>query len=599
MDKNTIKQRICLLKEEMADKKIDYYMIPTSDYHNSEYVGDYFKTRQFFSGFTGSNGTLVVSEKEVGLWTDGRYFIQAQKELEGTGIVLYRMQEEGVPTITEYLSERMEKGQVLGFDGKVVEATFGKRIEKLFNEKGIEVCYSYDLAEKIWSDRPKINCNSIVPLAEEICGMTCEEKMDAVRSKMKELRASACLLTKLDDLMWVFNVRGSDVPCNPVAFSYGFLTQKEAFFFVQKEAVDGALEQYCGVNQIVLKDYKEIESFLEQYPYDGAVLLDTGNVSYALYQLVKEQAEIVNAKNPTELLKAVKNPVEIERMKDVFLKDNVVVTKFIYWLKHNIGKIPLNEYVVAQKIDAMRRQTEGFLDLSFDTIAGYKENAAMMHYEATETEYKELAAEGMLLVDSGGQYMGGTTDVTRTIVLGEISDEIKCHFSAVAAGMVRLSDAKFLYGCTGRNLDILARGPLWDMNIDYKCGTGHGIGYILNVHEGPHGIRWKYAEGQKEYVLEEGMVVTNEPGVYKQGSHGIRTENVLLVKKGTKNEDGQFMQFETLTYVPIDREALDKKYLSDADIKRIDAYHKEVYERISPYLTKEEAEWLHEVTKAL
>ena len=353
-----------------------------------------------------------------------------------------------------------------------------------------------------------------------------------------------------------------------------------------------AFRQYCEKYNIILKDYHEITKFLKEYSYEGAVLYDAAHLNYALYSTVSEKAQMINAANPTEALKAVKNEVELQNMREVFLRDNVIVTKFIYWLKKNIGKTPLNEYTAAMKLDSMRRQAEGFLDLSFETIAGYKENAAMMHYEATKENNKQLEPEGMLLVDSGGQYLGGTTDITRTIVLGEISEEMKQHFCAVAAGMLRLTNANFLYGCTGRNLDILARGPVWELNMDYKCGTGHGVGYILNVHEGPQNIRWKFVEGQKECALEEGMIVTNEPGVYREGSHGIRTENVLLVRKGEKNGDGQFMHFETLTFVPIDRAALDQKYLTKTDIKLINNYHKEVYRRIAPYLTEEEKEWL-------
>ncbi len=599
MENKIIKERLSLLKKEMKANGVDCYMLPTSDFHNSEYVDDYFKAREYFSNFTGSNGTLVVREEETGLWTDGRYFIQAENELAGTGIRLFRMLEEGVPTIQEYLEKEMKSGQVLGFDGRVVDCRFGKKLEKALGEKGIAIQYETDLAGQLWSDRPALPHHEAVLLPEKICGQTCAEKVSGVREKMKEKKAAYFLLSKLDDLMWLLNIRGKDVVCNPVALSYGFLTMEEMYLFIQKEAVTQELKAYAETYHIVIKDYFEIAEFLKNFSYHGAVMYDSGNLNYALYKTICGKTECIDERNPTELMKAVKNPVELQNMREVFLTDNVVVTKFIYWLKQNAGKIPLNEYTAAMKLDGMRREAEGFLDLSFETISGYKENAAMMHYEATEENNKEIRAEGMLLVDSGGQYMGGTTDITRTIVLGEISEEEKKHFSAVAAGMIRLSNAKFLYGCTGRNVDILAREPMWEMNIDYKCGTGHGVGYILNVHEGPQGIRWKYTEGQTEAVLEEGMNVTNEPGVYREGSHGIRTENVMLVRKGEKNGDGQFMYFETLTFVPIDREALDKKYLTETDVRRIDAYHEEVYRRISPKLTKEEAEWLREVTLPL
>lgn len=599
MENEKIKERLRLLKEKMKENGIDYYLIPTADFHNSEYVDDYFKVREYFSNFSGSNGTLVVGKEETGLWTDGRYFIQAEGELDGTGVTLFRMLEEGVPTVEEYLQLNMKQGEVLGFDGRVVDCKFGKELKEKLSKKGVSLQFEKDLAAEIWTDRPALPCHKVFLLPEEICGKTCAEKLALVREKMKEKKASYFLLSKLDDLMWLLNIRGSDVVCNPVALSYGFVTESELYFFLQKEAVTEELKEYCDKYRIVLKDYADISGFLKEYPYKGSVLFDGRNLNYMLYCTVLEKTEGIDAPNPTEWLKAVKNETEIEKMREVYLTDNVVVTKFIYWLKQNVGKIPLNEYTAAMKIDNMRREAKDFLDLSFETIAGYKENAAMMHYEATKEKNKEICAEGMLLVDSGGQYLGGTTDITRTIVLGEISEEIKKHFSAVAAGMIRLTNAKFLYGCSGKNLDILARGPMWDMNIDYKCGTGHGVGYILNVHEGPQSIRWRFGKGQEEAVLEEGMTVTNEPGVYKEGSHGIRTENVLLVRKGEKNGDGQFMHFETLTFVPIDREALDKKYMSESDVERLNAYHAEVYKRIAPHLTKEEAAWLKEVTMPL
>ena len=599
MSNAIIKERLIRLREKMDENRIDYYLIPTADFHNSEYVDRHFKVREFFSNFSGSNGSLIVSRQEAALWTDGRYFIQAKNELVGTGISLFRMLEEGVPTIFEYLAEKMKEGETLGFDGRVVDCSFGKKLEETLKRKGISIKHEKDLAEEIWTDRPPLPCHEVMVLPEKLYGKSFEEKVKAVREKMKEKEASCFLLSKLDDLMWLLNIRGRDVACNPVALSYGLLTMETMYFFIQQKAVTEAFQQYCSRKHIVLKEYNEITDFLKEYAYKGAVLYDSRNLNYTLYSIVEKRAQMVDALNPTEALKAVKNQTELKNMREVYLKDNVAVTKFIYWLKKNVGKLSLNEYTAARKLDDMRREIPGFLDLSFETIAGYKENAAMMHYEATAENNKVIGPEGMLLVDSGGQYLGGTTDITRTIVLGEISEEIKEHFSAVAAGMIRLTHANFLYGCTGRNLDILARGPIWELNIDYKCGTGHGIGYILNVHEGPHNIRWKYVEGQKEAVLEEGMTVTNEPGVYREGSHGIRTENVLLVRKGEKNVDGQFMHFETLTYVPIDRQALDKNYLTKRDIQWIDEYHEEVYRQLSPHLTKEEAEWLREETLPL
>lgn len=599
MEKMQIKARIDALRGVMKEHGVDFYIVPTADFHQSEYVNDYFKMREFLSGFTGSNGTLVVSEKEAGLWTDGRYFIQAEQELSGTGITLYRMQEEGVPDICEYLEREGKPGSVTGFDGRVVDAAFGKKLEKRLGAKGITLSFEKNLGDVIWEDRPALPANPVQVLPEEICGAGMEEKLQQVREKMREQECAYLLLTKLDDLMWLLNIRGKDVECNPVALSYGFVTMQELFYFVQEEAVTEEFKEYAARHRIILKEYSELAGFLSAFSYEGAVLADERNVNYFLWELIRKHTGLVDGANPTELLKAVKNPVELSSMREVYLKDSVAVTKFIYWLKSRIGRETITEITAAEYLDELRAQIPGFLDLSFPTISAYKENAAMMHYEATAEQHKELEAEGMLLVDSGGQYLGGTTDVTRTIVLGAVSEEIRMHYSAVAAGMLQLTAANFLYGCTGRNLDILARQPLWDRNMDYKCGTGHGVGYILNVHEGPHGIRWRFANGMAEAVLEPGMVVTNEPGVYIGGSHGIRIENVLAVQKGVKNGDGQFLNFETLTYVPLDRLALDVKYLRKEDVARIDAYHREVYERIAPFLTAEEKEWLAKETRPL
>ncbi|MBQ6806503.1 MAG: aminopeptidase P family protein [Lachnospiraceae bacterium] len=601
-----VKDRIELLRKKMTEENIDYYLIPTADYHNSEYVSDYFKVREYFSGFTGSNGSLVISQKEAGLWTDGRYFIQAEKELTGSDITLFRMMEEGVPTIQEYLEKQMKEGQTLGFDGKVINSAYGKKLEEVLKDNGITIRYEKDLAGSLWEERPDMPSNPVMVLSEDICGQTVGDKLVKVREVMQKEKCEAHLLSKLDDLMWLLNIRGGDVACNPVALSYVFLTMDECFLFIQEKAISEELRAHAEKWSVTLKDYNDIEVFLQNFygeeqgnVYNKGVLLDDKNVNYTLYRIIKDRVEIVIGENPSELMKAKKNPIELSKMQEVYLKDSAVLTKFIYWLKKNVGKMPITEYSAAMYLDDLRRKIDGFLDLSFPTISGYKENAAMMHYEATAESYKELKPEGMLLVDSGGQYLGGTTDVTRTIVLGEISEEVKKHFTAVAVGMLNLSNARFLHGCTGRNLDILARQPLWDMGIDYKCGTGHGIGYILNVHEGPQNIRWRYTEGAKEAVLEDGMVMSNEPGVYIEGSHGIRTENIIVVRNGEKNGDGQFLYFDTLTYVPIDLEAIDVRYMQPKDIVRLNEYHKAVYEKISPYLEEEEQEWLADATRPL
>ena len=600
MENSEIKRRLKALREAMQSEGMDFYLIPTADFHNSEYVGDYFKVREYFSGFTGSNGTLLVWQEGAGLWTDGRYFIQAERELEGTGIDLFRMAEEGVPDIPTFIKTRMEVGRTLGFDGRVVTAKEGERLAKALSSNNIVFACEKDLAQVVWKERPRLSCNPLKLLPLSLAGMEVKEKLRTVLDAVKKNNATALLFTKLDELMWLLNVRGSDIECNPVALSYGYLNEKGMHFFVQEKALGEAAHAYFITQGIAVLPYEEIGSFLMQETKEDVVLLDKSECSYSLYKKVQASARgIVEESNPAGDLKAVKNPVERENLKKIYLQDSAAVTKFIYWLKQNIRKEKMTELSAAAHLDELRSRIPGFLELSFPTIAAYKENAAMMHYEATPENHKEMKEEGMLLVDSGGQYLGGTTDVTRTVVLGKISEEIRRQYTATVCGMLRLSKARFLYGCSGRNLDILARAPLWNMGIDYKCGTGHGIGYMLNVHEGPQSIRWRFAQGVKEAVLEEGMIVSDEPGVYIEGSHGIRIENILTVKKDVKNESGQFMYFEHLTYVPIDLEAVDVKYMTEEDRLALNEYHSRVYDKISSLLNEEEKEWLKEATRMI
>lgn len=597
MENKCIQARLANLRAVMEKEKIDYYMMPTADFHNSEYVNDYFKVREYFSNFSGSNGTLLVWQKGAGLWTDGRYFIQAEAELSGTGIDLFRMMEEGVPTIEEFLKQNMQKGQTLGFDGRVISLKEGKEYEKALEEKEIKIFYKKDLAQEIWLDRPVFPAGKITVITEEIAGKSVEEKLTQVREKMKEEGANAFLLSKLDDLMWLFNIRGCDVECNPVAMSYGYITMEEAVLFLQEKVLGEEEKAYFKAHSIQVHSYETIVSFLQKLPQGQKILFDKRYCSYILYQTLKDTQILVEKKNPTELLKAIKNPIELAHMEKIYLKDSIAVTKFIYWLKNAITKEKITEISAADYLEKLRRQIPEFLDLSFPTIAGYQANAAMMHYEATPDNNAELKPEGMLLVDSGGQYMGGTTDVTRTIVLGKISQEVKKHYTLVAAGMLQMTNARWLYGCSGRNLDILARQPIWNIGLDYKCGTGHGVGYILNVHEGPQSLRWRFTEGMSEAVIEEGMDITNEPGIYIEGSYGIRIENVMVAKKDEKNEYGQFMHFDTLTWVPIDLEAIDTAYFTEKQKEYLNQYHQKVYEKISPFLSEEEKKWLQNATR--
>ena len=597
MENTVIKERLSRLREVMEDQGIDFYMMPTADFHNSEYVSDYFKVREYFCNFTGSNGTLLVWKEGAGLWTDGRYFIQAEHELAGTGVELFRMQDEGVPTIEEFLQKNMKEGQTLGFDGRVLTTAQGRRYEDSLKEKKISFAFEHDLAEEIWTDRPAFPAGRVTVLDEKLAGRSFEEKLQSVMETVHKEGADSLLLTKLDDLMWLFNIRGCDVECNPVAVSYGYFSEEGSVLFIQEKVLDEKVKEYLEAKHIQVEEYGTIVSYLEQLPAGRRVLIDRRHCSYVLYKVLAAKQAPVEKNNPTEALKAVKNPVELANMEEIYLKDSVALTKFIYWLKTNIGKMEITELSAADYLEKLRREIPECTGLSFPSISAYGANAAMMHYEPTEESHAVLKPEGLYLIDSGGQYLGGTTDVTRTIALGPVSDEMKLHYTMVAAGMLQLSNARFLYGCSGRNLDILARQQLWNLGIDYKCGTGHGVGYMLNVHEGPQNMRWRFMEGMAEVPIEAGMDISNEPGVYLEGQYGIRIENIMVAENDRKNEYGQFMHFKTLTWVPIDMDAMELKHLTEVQKIQLFQYQRTVCEKIAPYLTAEEAEWLKKETE--
>ena len=601
MENKVVLERLSALRGAMKENGINYYMITSADCHGSEYVHEHFRARAYFSGFTGSNGTLLVGEKSAALWTDGRYFLQAGEQLAGTGIELMRMQEKGVPTIEAYLKENLQAGEVLGFDGNCVSAEQGERLEKVCRERNAAIYYEKDLSDLAWKDRPLLPAEPIWELSEEYAGMSCGDKLKEVRCVLEKEGMDCLFLSSLDDIMWLFNLRGADIACNPVALSYAFVGKEDCTLFLQKKAASELSLERFGVT---IEEYETLFTWLEKKlgtKEENALKISSSGeyLSYRLMKVLSGKSELVLQESPTELLKAIKNEKELTCSREAYLKDSAALCKFIYWLKNHVEKEEITEISAAEKLEEFRRKVPGFLDISFTTICGYADNGAIVHYSATEETDRRLEAKGMVLVDSGGQYMGGTTDVTRTIVLGETSEEEKKIFSLVAAAMLQLADAVFLEGATGRNLDIMARQNLWKEHLDYKHGTGHGIGYILNVHEGPHRIAWQYRKDAKEYTLREGMLTSDEPGMYFAGKFGVRTENILEVVKEEENEYGTFLGFRHLTWVPIDREALDKRFLTVRDVERINAYHKEVRERITPLLDKEEQKWLLEATREL
>ena len=587
------------LREKMRERGIDVYVVPTSDYHESEYVSEHFACRRYITGFTGSAGTAVVTMEEAGLWTDGRYFVQAAKQLEGSGVTLRKMGVEGVPTILEYLRQAMPEGGTLGFDGRVVNELLGEEMEAAVAARHAKIAYGEDLVGMIWADRPALSREPVWILDEKYCGKSAAEKIADLRAAMREAGADVHVLTALDDIVWLLNIRGNDVPCNPVVLSYLAVTETEVLLFIQEEALDDSARSYLESLGVAVKPYDSIYDYVKTLA-GQAVMVEKSRVNYALCHNLDASCRVIDRMNPTALAKAVKNPVEMENIRRAHIKDGVAVTKYIYWLKKNIGKIPMDEMSVADRLEEFRREQEGYLGPSFNTISAYGPNAAMCHYSATEESKAVLEPRGLYLVDSGGQYYEGTTDITRTIALGELTAEEREHFTLTAMSMLRLGNVKFLHGCRGLNLDYVAREVFWQRGLNFDHGTGHGVGYLLNVHERPNGIRWKVVpERQDSGVLEEGMLTSDEPGIYIEGSHGIRTENLILCRKAEKTEYGQFMRFEFVTFVPIDLDAIDKSLMRPEDVEMLNAYHWEVYEKISPYLTAEEADWLREATREI
>lgn len=591
-------KRITALRAIMKREGIDYYYIPTADFHESEYVVEYFKARKFITGFTGSAGVAVIGQEEAWLWTDGRYFIQAASQIEGSGFGLMKMGQEGVPTVMQYLGEKLQEGQCIGFDARVVNTNDAKEFAKIAAKKHGSLKTDNDLLDEVWTDRPALIHQPADVLKDEFNGEATASKLARVREQMEKEEAQYHIISTLDDIAWILNVRGNDIPHVPVVLSFLVIGKEDAMWFVEENALSDAVKEMAAECGITIRPYEDVYAYAATIPENSTVLLDKRKVNYRITNALSETVHIVSKANPSQLMKAIKNEIELENTRKAHLLDGIAVTKFMYWLKKNVGKIPMDEVSVSDYLQSLREQMEGYRDISFDTIAGYNANAAMMHYKAEPDTAAKLEPQGMLLVDSGGHYDTGTTDITRTFVLGPISDIQKKHFTMVVKSNLNLANVKFLYGCNGISLDVICREPIWKENLDYQCGTGHGVGYLLNVHEGPNSFRWQYRPGF-DNPFEAGMITTDEPGIYLQDQYGIRTENELICVKGEKNQYGQFMGFENITYVPIDLDGIDKQYLNAEDVKQLNDYHKMVYEKISPYMTPEENEWLKEYTREI
>ncbi len=594
----TVKERIAKLRELMKENGIDAYVVPTSDFHQSEYVGEHFKARKFITGFTGSAGTAVITLDEARLWTDGRYFTQAAKQLEGSGVELMRMAEPGVPTINEYLKSTLVEGNCLGFDGRVVAMGDGQGYEEIIKSNKATIKYEVDLIDEVWKDRPELSKKPAFKLGEEYAGESAASKIERIREYMKECGATYHTIATIDDICWVLNMRGDDIDFFPLVLSYMVVKMDGVDLYIDETKLNDELKAEFAEIGVAIHPYNDVYADTKKIPAGETILIDPARLNYAIYSNIPEGVAKVEERNPEVLFKARKNAKEVENMRIAQIKDSVAHVKFMKWVKENVETMEITEMSASEKLDELREEMGNFIRPSFEPISAYADHAAMMHYCSKPETDVRLREGSVYLTDTGAGFWEGTTDITRTFVLGEVSDTIKEHFTLVAMCNLRLANSVFLEGCVGMNLDILARKALWERGLDYKCGTGHGVGYLLNIHEAPTSLRWRYRAGDT-HPLEEGMILTDEPGVYIEGSHGIRLENELLVCKGTQNEYGQFMYLEPITYIPFDLDGIVPEVMNSDDIKYLNEYHKLVFEKVSPYLNEEETEWLRKYTREI
>jgi len=574
------------LRAAMAAAGADMFLIPTADPHGSEYPGEHYKVRRYFSGFTGSAGTMAVTAEEAGLWTDGRYFLQAERELEGTGIDLYKMGQPGVPAIFDWIQDNL-KG-TLGADFRTITAAEGRELV----ERGIKLADFPELIDAAWENRPPLSPEPAYSLSMEYAGRSAADKLAAVRAQMKEHGAYACMLTALDDLAWLFNIRGKDVKYLPVALCYGIVEQDRAYIFMDESKAAPVMDELKGAG-VELLPYNGIYSFVSRYGAEHKVMASLGKLNYRLYLDLANCGGIIDC-DAIALMKATKNHAELKYSRLSHLRDGVAVSRFIRWAKENAAS-GFTEMQAGEKIAEFRRQQEGFIEESFSTICGYGPHGAIIHYSANEDTDIPVESRGLLLLDSGGQYYGGTTDITRTIAMGPVKAEQKLGYTLVLEGMLALMDAKFPKGCAGYHLDAIARMPLWEHGMDYNHGTGHGVGCMLSVHEGPNGFRWQKTARSDRAPLCPGMITSDEPGIYVENEYGVRIENLIECVE----EDNGFLGFRCLTFAPIDLDAVDAEVLTEKGKERLNRYHAEVYEKLSPLMNEEEREWLKTQTREI
>ncbi len=585
-----VKENLDKLRKLMKENNLNMYYIPTDDYHTSEYVGAYFKSRAFMSGFTGSAGVLLVTLDSAYLWVDGRYFLQAEAQLKDSTIELMKIGEKNVPTVLEFIKNYNGK-KSLGFDGRCVSASFGKELEDI---EAITINPNLDLVNEIWTNRPEMSHEAAYELDTKYAGEERLSKLEKIRENLEAKSADLTVISSLDDIMWTLNLRGNDVTCNPVILSYLLVDDAKAILYLNESVLNEDIKRKLAKNRVIIRPYDQIYSDVLDLK-QKKVIIDLTKTNYKMYKNITSNNQIIVERNITTDLKARKNKVEVENFRQAHLKDAVAVCKFMYWLKTNVGKIKMTELSVSEQLLEYRKQNSNFLDISFGTIAGFAEHGAIVHYGPTKETDKEITKGNLLLVDSGAHYLEGTTDITRTFALGNVTSEMKHDFTLVLKGYLALSELKFKKGATGKTLDLAARATLWAEGLDFNHGTGHGVGYVLNVHEGPQGIKFD----REQAAFDEGMITSDEPGLYKTGKYGIRHESLVLCKKYMETEFGTFLCFEPLTLVPFDLDGIDVSLLTEEEKDRLNAYHEKVYQKVSPFLDKKEAQFLRKYTKAI
>ena len=592
--RQSIKERMQALRMTFPPNYIKAFIIPSTDPHLSEYVAPHWMSREWISGFTGSAGTVVVLMNEAGLWTDSRYFLQAAKELEGSGITLYKEMLPETPSITKYLSQKLKPGESVSIDGKMFSVQQVEQMKEELAAYSLQVDLFGDPLKRIWKDRPSIPNSPAFVYDIEYAGKSCEEKVAAIRAELTKKGAYALFLSALDEIAWTLNLRGNDVHCNPVVVSYLLITQDDVIYFISPEKVTKEVNEYLKEQHVKLKNYDEVETYLNTFTGRN-ILIDPKKTNFAIYSAINPKCNIIRGESPVALLKAIRDEQEIAGIHAAMQRDGVALVKFLKWLEEAVPSGKETELSVDRKLHEFRAAQPLYMGESFDTIAGYKEHGAIVHYSATPESDVPLQPKGFLLLDSGAQYLDGTTDITRTIALGELTEEEKTDYTLILKGHIALAMAKFPVGTRGAQLDVLARMPIWKYGMNFLHGTGHGVGHFLSVHEGPQSIRMN----ENPVVLQPGMVTSNEPGVYKAGSHGIRTENLTLVCKDKEGMFGDYLKFETITLCPICKKGIVKEMLTNEEIEWLNNYHQIVYEKLSPNLNEEEKVWLQEATASI